>query len=200
MPWQRHVALLTGLVLLLSSCSIGADTEAVPPEASAPERQAFSPVRVPGLEPCANLPVAQAGDVGGERLPALSLPCLTGGQATNISELAGRPVLVNLWATWCGPCREEMPVLHDAYKQYAGEVAFVGVDTKDNPEAAAAFLREVGVTYPQLVDVDGRLLEHLGIPGLPVTVVLDERGRVATRHVGPLTDETVRELVDGVAG
>jgi cytochrome c biogenesis protein CcmG/thiol:disulfide interchange protein DsbE len=201
MPWQRRIAPLTGLVLLLSSCSVGdADTETGPSgAASVAADQVFSPVRVPGLESCAKLPASQAADVGGERLPDLSLPCLTGGPAVDLSQLAGRPVLVNLWATWCGPCREEMPILEDAYKQYAGEVSFVGVDTQDNPEAAAAFLREVGVTYPQLVDVDGQLLDHLGIPGLPITVVLDERGRVASRHVGPLTHETLRELVDGAA-
>lgn len=201
MRWQRRIALLTGLVLTLSSCSVGdADTEAVPSEAAGvAAEQVFSPVWVPGLESCTKLPASQDGDAGGERLADLSLPCLTGGPAVNLSQLAGRPVLVNLWATWCGPCREEMPILEDAYKQYAGEVSFVGVDTQDNPEAAAAFLREVGVTYPQLVDKDGQLLDHLGIPGLPVTVVLDDRGRVATRHVGPLTHETLRDLVDGVA-
>jgi len=92
-----------------------------------------------------------------------------------------------------------MPVLQGAYERYAGEVSFVGVNTKDNPEAAGAFLRDMGVTYPQVVDADGQLLNGLEIPGLPVTVVLDQRGIVATRHVGPLADGTLRQLIDGVA-
>jgi cytochrome c biogenesis protein CcmG/thiol:disulfide interchange protein DsbE len=201
MPWQRQVAVPTLLMLLLSSCSLdGADTESAQGDAASPVRaQPVSPVRVPGLEPCAKLPTSGASEVGGERLPDLSLPCLTGESAINISKLGGRPVVVNLWATWCGPCRDEMPFLQVAYERYAGDVSFVGVITKDNPKGAGAFLHDVGVTYPQLVDVDGQLLDHLAIPGLPVTVVLDQRGLVVTRHVGPLAHDSLRELIDGVA-
>ena len=167
MPWRRRVAVLTLLVLLLSSCSLGgADTDSVQKgEGSRPTAQPVSPVRVRGLESCAKLPASAASEIGGERLPDLSLPCLTGGPAINISEFGGQPMVVNLWATWCGPCREEMPVLQGAYERYAGEVSFVGVSTKDNSEAAGAFLQDVGVAYPQIVDVDGQLLDHLRIPG-----------------------------------
>lgn len=201
MPWQRRVAVLTLLVLLLSSCSVGgADTESVERDAAGPAgTRPVSSIRVPGLESCAKLPTSTASDVGGERLPGLSLPCLTGGSATNISELGGRPVVVNLWATWCAPCREEMPVLQEAYERYAGDVSFVGVNTSDNREGAGEFVQDIGVTYPQLVDVDGHLIDHLGIPGLPVTVVLDQRGLVTTRHVGALTHDSLRELIDSVA-
>ncbi len=201
MPWQRRVTVLTLLVLLLSGCSLGGpDTESIQEsKGSRTGPQRVSPVRVPALASCARLTTSTARDVGGERLPDLSLPCLSGGPAIDISEFGGRPVVVNLWATWCGPCREEMPVLQDAYERYAGEVSFVGVNTKDDPEGAGAFLEEVGVTYPQLVDVDGQLLGHLGFPGLPVTVVLDRRGLLASRHVGPLADHSLRELIDGVA-
>lgn len=59
-----------------------------------------------------------------------------------------RPVLVNLWATWCGPCREEMPRLQAAYERFGDRVAFVGVDTQDDPQAAGEFLDEVGLTWP----------------------------------------------------
>jgi thiol-disulfide isomerase/thioredoxin len=188
-------------MLLLGGCSLGgADTESIQKsEGSRPTAQPVSPVRVPGLESCARLPTSAASEIGGERLPDLSLPCLTGGPAINISEFGGQPMVVNLWATWCGPCREEMPVLQDAYELYAGEVSFVGVSSMDDSEAAGAFLRDVGVTYPQVVDVDGQLLDHLRIPGLPVTVVLDQRGVVATLHVGPLTHDTLRQLIAGVA-
>jgi cytochrome c biogenesis protein CcmG/thiol:disulfide interchange protein DsbE len=105
------------------------------------------PVRVAGLESCATLPTSAASETGGERLPDLSLPCLTDGPAIDLSKLGGRPVVVNLWATWCGPCREEIPVLQDGYERYAGKVSFVGVDTKDSPEGAGGFLRDVGVSY-----------------------------------------------------
>ncbi len=93
MPWQRRVAVLAGLVLVLSSCSVGgADTESVRDNAaSAAGAQSVSPVRVPDLESCTKLPTSTASEMGGERLPNLTLPCLIGGPAINISEFGGRP-------------------------------------------------------------------------------------------------------------
>lgn len=78
---------------------------------------------------------------------------------------------------------------------FGNRVSFVGVATKDSPQAAAAFLEGVGVAYPQLLDVDGQLLASLGIPGLPVTVVLDAQGRVKSTHVGPLSPDRLGDLV-----
>lgn len=74
------------------------------------------------------------------------------------------------------------------------KVSFVGVDTKDSPQTAAAFLEDVGMTYLQLVDADAEHLASLGIPGLPVTVVLDAQGRVMNRHVEPLTADGLGDL------
>lgn len=157
------------------------------------------PVGVPGVKPCGDLPrLRGAGQVGSGRLPDVALPCLTGGPPVMLSKLGGRPAILNLWATWCGPCREEMPVLQDGHERYGERIAFVGVNTKDNLSAAAHFLADVDVTYPQLADVDGRLLSHTRIPGLPVTVVLDARGQITKQHVGPLTDEGLTDLVEGV--
>jgi thiol-disulfide isomerase/thioredoxin len=133
-----------------------------------------------------------------DRLPSLRLPCLIPGPDVDLAALRGRPVLVNLWASWCGPCRDEMPVLQAAHERYGGQVQFVGVDTKDAAGHAAAFLVELGVTYPQLVDLDGQLLGHLRVPGLPVTVVLAADGTVAAKHVGELDAESVEDLLADV--
>jgi cytochrome c biogenesis protein CcmG/thiol:disulfide interchange protein DsbE len=164
-----------------------------------------SPVAVEGLASCGQVeqqPLPAAADSKrvevGQRLPALSLPCLTPGPDVDLATLGGRPVLINLWASWCDPCLREMPLLQQAYADYGDEVEFIGVDTKDRAEAAAAFLDTVDVTYPQVVDLDGTLLRSTGVPGLPVTLVLDAEGRVAGRHVGELDEAGLAELLGSV--
>lgn len=109
-----------------------------------------------------------------------------GRQDPCVFRVRGKPVVVNLWASWCGPCRKEMPILQAAHARYGERVQFVGVDTADGAEVAAAFLTKVGVTYPQLSDADATLLKHLRIPGLPVTVVIGADGCLVERHIGAL--------------
>lgn len=154
-----------------------------------------TPVAVQGVTPCSAMPQSTPGgtsEVGlrravvGERLPALSLPCLTPGPDVDLGDLRGTPVLVNLWASWCDLCLREMPLLQQTHLEHGDEIVVIGVDTKDRPDAAAAFLDGVDVTYPQLVDLDGALLRTVGVPGLPVTLMLDRDGQVAARHVGEL--------------
>jgi cytochrome c biogenesis protein CcmG/thiol:disulfide interchange protein DsbE len=189
------------LLATAAGCARGpAPTSA--PAADVSPAPVYQPVDVAGVDSCDELPTGTSGMTDGDRLPELRLPCLVPGPEVNLADLGGKPVLINLWATWCGPCREEMPILQDAHTRYGDEVAFLGLDTKDDPERAGSFLEDVGVTYPQLVDLDGRLLsEHHRVPGLPVTVVVDADGRVVKKHVGPFTEESldalIREVVDG---
>lgn len=165
-----------------------------PVEVSAPSD--YEPVVAPGVDSCAELPLRESVAGRADRLPEWSLPCLVRGPSVDLARLGGKPVLINLWATWCGPCREEMPILQAAHVEHREEIAFLGVDTKDSPQRAAAFLEEVGATYPQVVDLYGRLLvEHLRVPGLPVTVVLDSEGQVIKKHVGAFTEESLESLI-----
>jgi cytochrome c biogenesis protein CcmG/thiol:disulfide interchange protein DsbE len=164
-----------------------------------PEQDPIQAAEVNGLardiDPCPE-PDQRADPADGERLPAMDLPCLgPGASVVDPAEPTGRPTLVNLWATWCGPCRKEMPALQDAYENHVDEVLFLGVDTRDDPRRAAEFLRELGVTYPQVVDGEGLLLEELRIRGLPVTVMLDADGLIVDRHVGPIDRESIDELI-----
>ncbi|GAB3668680.1 hypothetical protein GCM10027596_39850 [Nocardioides korecus] len=117
----------------------------------------------------------------------------------DLSRLHGKPVLVNLWASWCGPCRKEMPILQAAHTRDGQRVQFIGVDTADGAEVAAAFLTKVGVTYPQLSDIDATLVKHLRIPGLPVTVVIGADGAVVERHIGAFAARDLDSLLDRVA-
>ncbi|HQZ32332.1 MAG TPA: TlpA disulfide reductase family protein [Arenimonas sp.] len=123
----------------------------------------------------------------GERLPPLVLPELQGGQAFTVSG-PGRPRLINYWASWCGPCREEMPAL-DAFAREEGangvQVIGIALDTRDE---ALAFQRQVPVAFPLLLETPGpadssvRLGNARGI--LPYTVLLDAQGRVVKTHYG----------------
>ncbi len=197
----RPTALLAALALAVTGCAAGdaGDSITQPPPQNASAVRQVEPLDVPGVQPCSRLPMrTSVGQAAGERLPNLSLPCLTGGPTVNLADLSGRPVVINLWATWCAPCREEMPLLQQAHTRYGDRVAFLGVDTKDDPRRAGAFLQEVGVTYPQVVDIDGELLSYTRTPGLPVTIVLEADGQVSGRHVGQLTKERLSELVEDV--
>ena len=195
---RPHAGLLALVVaVVLTGCATDtSDGAGRAPTAAAPEQTAIA---VPGVASCTELPQqASPGGTATDRLPPLRLPCLTPGRGIDLSGLIGRPVIVNLWASWCGPCREEMPVLQAAHQQYGERVQFLGVDTKDTTDSAADFLGVVGVTYPQVSDADGELLNHLGLPGLPVTVALDPDGRVVDTHVGQLDTESIDDLIASV--
>ncbi len=99
--------------------------------------------------------------------------------------LRGHPVVVNIWASWCGPCRDEMPVLQRVALSRGSEVAFVGVDLKDNRAAARRFLREVPLSYPSYEDPDGQIYNAYGLAGTPSTIFYDAAGRKTFTHQGP---------------
>jgi cytochrome c biogenesis protein CcmG/thiol:disulfide interchange protein DsbE len=144
-----------------------------------PDGYTPTPVVVGSMEPCTDITQLPLVAAAPQRLLDLNLPCLTAGPAINPARLGGRTVVVNLWATWCQPCRQEMPMLQAAHKRYGDRVRFLGVNTKDRPDWAGEFLEEIKVTYPEVVDGDGQLLASLRSPGLPVTVVLYPDGPIA---------------------
>jgi thiol-disulfide isomerase/thioredoxin len=156
------------------------------------------PVAVAGLDRCGGLELEGSEEEGSDRLPAVDLPCLNESRAVDASRLGG-PAVVNLWASWCGPCRREMPMLAEAARRNP-DVRFVGINTQDRPEAAADFLASTGVRYPQLVDVDGVVLADTRVPGLPVTLALDPDGNVVDRVIGEASAEELAKLLDPLTG
>jgi thiol-disulfide isomerase/thioredoxin len=133
-------------------------------------------------------------DPAARPLPALALPCFTGGEPFPLAELRG-PAVVNLWASWCGPCRKELPALQRFADQAAGRVHVLGVVTGDRPPAAAALATDLGIRFPALTDPDRRLQAELGAFGLPVTVFVDAAGRVRHVHAGALDRPALAALV-----
>jgi thiol-disulfide isomerase/thioredoxin len=130
---------------------------------------------------------------------------LEGGEL-DLANLRGQVVVVNVWGSWCPPCRKEAPVLKKVSDDLApnadSDVAFVGIDTRDSDAAASAFLDNIGSTYPNIVDPDGVLLlsfrGSINPQAIPSTLVLDREGRVAARVIGEVTEGTLRSLVSSV--
>lgn len=118
---------------------------------------------------------------------------LDGGEAAvrrRLRALRGTPVVVNAWATWCAPCKEEFPVLQRAAVRYGTSVAFLGIATRDNDDDVRAWLREHWTAYPSYADPDGRASRAIGATvGLPTTVFYDRDGKVAYIHQGPYRDD-----------
>jgi thiol-disulfide isomerase/thioredoxin len=135
-----------------------------------------------------------------ERAPDLAGPGLDGGRVSLRAVGHGDIVFVNVWASWCAPCRTESPLLaRSAVAMSARGVRFLGIDETDQPEAARAFVRRTGATYPQLVDPDGKLLRSLRMlpqRGIPSTLVVDRHGLIAGRVIGRLTAADIRAVVD----
>jgi thiol-disulfide isomerase/thioredoxin len=111
-----------------------------------------------------------------------------------IAQLRGYPVVVNVWASWCGPCRGEFPVLQKLSARYGKKVAFLGVNSEDSNDAASTFLDEEPVPYPSYTDPDKEVLTSLGgFGGLPDTAFYDDSGKLVYLKQGPYTDESELE-------
>jgi thiol-disulfide isomerase/thioredoxin len=136
-------------------------------------------------------------------LPSLSGTSLDG-KPMSAKSLVGKGFLViNVWASWCDPCRTEVPELATAARQLASSgVGFLGIDEQDQPSQARSFLANAGATFPQLVDADGTLLARLTLlpaDGIPSTVIVDKSGHMAARVVGPTTSEQLHTLIAQLA-
>ncbi|RJG03038.1 DsbE family thiol:disulfide interchange protein [Noviherbaspirillum sedimenti] len=128
----------------------------------------------------------------GKSAPAFSLPLLDAPQQTlTPADLRGRVWVLNVWASWCGACREEHPILMQLSR--TARTPIYGLDYKDGREDASAWLTRHGNPYrSSLFDADGRVGIDYGVYGVPETFVIDRRGVVRHKHVGPLTEEFVR--------
>jgi DsbE subfamily thiol:disulfide oxidoreductase len=111
----------------------------------------------------------------------------------DLSRVHGRPEVINIWASWCAPCRKEMPLLQHAHVHQGDGVLFLGVDVKDSRSHALAFLADNGVDYPQVFDPDGTFALGLRLQGVPNTLFVDGSGRVVDRVIGPVTETRLEQ-------
>lgn len=169
-------AVFLALVLALAAC--GGDDEEIDPgnAADAPDFSAAVEAAPPEL--------AALYEDGGT--------LVAGGREEyerRIAELEGYPVVVNKWASWCGPCRAEFPYLQEQAARRADEVAFLGINTNDSDDAAETFLRDHPVPYPSVSDPDSEIANSLGAVNFPSTIFYDAEGEVVYTHQGVYASE-----------
>lgn len=128
-------------------------------------------------------------------LPSVSLEHFEG----ILVGLRGQPVVVNIWASWCAPCRTEMPMFQDAAEAFDGKATILGVASNDDPAAARAFLEEVGVTYPNVFDPSGEIRVALGLTAYPTTYVFGSDGSMQARVDGGISEQRLAGLIDAAS-
>ncbi|MBJ6763901.1 redoxin domain-containing protein [Myxococcaceae bacterium JPH2] len=127
----------------------------------------------------------------GKPAPAFTLRALDTGERVSLEELKGRPVVLNFWASWCGPCQQEHPVLEWGAREYGSQAVFLGVVFEDTEDNAREFLSRMGASFPQLVDPRSRMAVDYGVAGVPETYFIDPNGIIHGKHVGPIDPQTL---------
>jgi thiol-disulfide isomerase/thioredoxin len=136
---------------------------------------------------------------GGDRLPDVEITPLDGGASISLADIDG-PAVINLWATWCAPCRREIPDFEAVHQARGDDVRFVGINVGEDSARAAEFLTDVGATYDQYLDSEGYVVTELRTSTMPVTVVLDSDGVISTRHLGPMDQGDLNTAIDSALG
>jgi cytochrome c biogenesis protein CcmG, thiol:disulfide interchange protein DsbE len=128
--------------------------------------------------------------------PSLTLPRLEGGGEASLDDYRGKVVVLNFWASWCAPCRDEAPLLQRWHQRIAPRGGTVlGVDALDATDDAREFVRRFGIGYPNVRDVSGERLKPFGIAAYPETFVIDRSGKIAALVRGPVTEEFLEREV-----
>jgi len=133
----------------------------------------------------------------GEQAPTASLPRLEGGGEGSLAEYEGRWVLVNFWASWCVPCKQEAPALEEFQRQHGGpKFTVLGIDTRDLTDDGREFARRYGLSYPQLRDGGGGAAHGFGTTGVPENFLVDPTGKVRWLLPGPVDEEYLQDQVE----
>lgn len=120
------------------------------------------------------------------------------GETLRLSDYRGTPVVLNFWASWCVPCRDEQPILESSWRRHQGEVIFLGLDYLDQRPNALAYLSEFDVTYPNGPDLGSRVYTTYHVQGVPETFFIDAEGNVQGFHVGPLSAQQLEQRIQGL--
>lgn len=124
----------------------------------------------------------------------------TKGRTVALTDFAGEPVVINFWATWCPPCRAELPVFDKLAKEYRKKISFMMIDLGEEKDKVTSFVKKGGFSFPVYFDPLGKAGAAYSVRAIPQTVVIDADGNVAATHVGSLNEKTLRGLIAPVLG
>lgn len=147
-----------------------------------------------GTEPSTLLPAP----IIGHPAPEFTLTTLDG-QTVSLSDFHGKPIILNFWASWCGPCRLEMPHLQEAYSRHGADMPILGINLTNREgklEGVESFLDEFGVTFPVVLDADGEVAALYEVRGQPASVFIDADGTVQTIFYGPINQQFINEQIN----
>ncbi|MFQ6059045.1 MAG: TlpA family protein disulfide reductase [Anaerolineae bacterium] len=137
-----------------------------------------------------------SGPVQRGEAPPFTLSLFDGGQLS-LQELRGQVVVINFWASWCGPCEDEAPLLERVWRDYKDRgVVFVGIDYVDTEPAARAYLKRFNITYPNGPDLGSKISHAYRIRGVPETFFVDKEGQLADFHIGPISEERLIGVIE----
>jgi thiol-disulfide isomerase/thioredoxin len=190
-PLLWILALIAGAALLVVVLVVGLNQAS---ESKAPNQPAESKISASELHAKldgAPAPLAAVHQQANDLLPGAKKAL-----DARVRELRGHPVVVNVWAAWCGPCRVELPVFQRASLDWGKRVAFLGVDLRDNRGSAEKLLRQIPLTYPSYEDPDGKVYNGYKLLGTPSTIYYNAEGKQTYVHSGPY--ETPQELADHI--
>jgi len=162
------VAVLSAIVVLLAACSASGPNGSI----------------VIDAEPAPTPETGSFPTMGADEFEAV------------LAGLEGQPFIVNIWASWCGPCRTETPLLARASEEYAGRVTFIGVASKDNRQDSLDFIDEYGLTYLNVSDRQGEIRRWMGLRGFPTTFFFDAEGNLQASIVGGVSEQRLAALLE----
>lgn len=137
-----------------------------------------------------------SGDLAGQEIP--DLPPITGDQLAATLAESDRPAVVNIWASWCGPCRSEAPLLTAAHAAYGDEIDFIGIDVQDNQGDAKNFIAEFDLDFAHYFDRERLVPEFYGGFGTPITFFFDSTGALVDTHLGVIDERALALGIDEI--
>jgi thiol-disulfide isomerase/thioredoxin len=197
---RRIAVVLTAAVILLSACASSEtagelvnqpspNPSNVDADQGAIERDSdlLALMQEVNLDPCPTAALNPDAAIPG--LPDQVFDCLGDTSAVSLAQVRGTPMVVNVWASWCPPCIEELPLLEKVSRELEGEVDFIGINIEDDPTKALQLMQDFGISYPSVIDRSGDTRAPLAIPGPPVTFFVTSQGVVAGRWDGAIPNE-----------
>ena len=119
-------------------------------------------------------------------------------KSENLSDYLGKPILINFWATWCTPCRYEMPLFEQYARKYDSQLVILAVNLQQTDTEVTDYVNELGITFPILLDLDGSISQMYRVQGLPTSYFINSEGRINDIHIGSITEQQLSDYLERI--